>query len=352
MTEAGVTVRLTWYEVWETANCGAARYMLAAQADREQRYGEVAANRWATDIEGALGERVLAKFMGWYWDGALRQEARPGDVRDLEARQSIYPRAKLCIHPGDADDTIFVLITGAIDGSSPYPVPGGGLDPGRARQAGGVVGRCEARARAARPSGCRSTCCIRRRRCGSTRPRSCAPGRRPQRGRHERPAGADPSPPGLVYGGDEAVRSLPRHRAAARGSGAGDPAAGRSPGEGRLSVPPLSPQLGLLRQPLPDLRATAGDAGEGGTMSVTDRPRCEACGAVLALNPGTLCRPCLREEAGPGRDPGLCPGSDRERRRPLDRAGGWAHHWAAERHGRVRVGRDRAVRGWTRPIPN
>ena len=121
MTQTGVTVRLTWYEVWETANCGAARYMLAAQADREQRYGEVAANRWATDIEGALGERVLAKFMGWYWDGALRQEARPGDVRDLEARQSIYPRAKLCIHPGDADDTIFVLITGAVDGSSPYP---------------------------------------------------------------------------------------------------------------------------------------------------------------------------------------------------------------------------------------
>ena len=120
MTEAGVTVRLTWFEVWETANCGAARYMLAAQADREQRYGEVAANRWATDIEGALGERVLAKFMGWYWDGALRQEARPGDVRDLEARQSIYPRAKLCIHPGDADDTIFVLITGGIDGPSPY----------------------------------------------------------------------------------------------------------------------------------------------------------------------------------------------------------------------------------------
>jgi hypothetical protein len=28
-------------------------------------------------------------------------------------------------------------------------------------------------------------------------------------------------------------------------------------------------------------------------MSVTDRPRCEACGAVLALNPVTLCRPCL-----------------------------------------------------------
>ena len=30
-------------------------------------------------------------------------------------------------------------------------------------------------------------------------------------------------------------------------------------------------------------------------MSVTDRPRCEACGAVLALNPGTRCRPCLRK---------------------------------------------------------
>ena len=26
---------------------------------------------------------------------------------------------------------------------------------------------------------------------------------------------------------------------------------------------------------------------------MTDRPRCKACGAVLALNPGTLCRPCL-----------------------------------------------------------
>lgn len=35
----------------------------------------------------------------------------------------------------------------------------------------------------------------------------------------------------------------------------------------------------------------AGAAREGD--NVTDRPRCEACGAVLALNPGTLCRPCL-----------------------------------------------------------
>ncbi len=119
------------------------------------------------------------------------------------------------------------------------------------------------RARTARLSGCRSTCCIRRRRCGSTRPRSCAPGRRPRRGRHERPAGADPSPPGVVYGGDEAVGSLPRHRAAARGSGPGDPAAGRSSGHGRLSLPTLCPQLGLLRQPLPDLQPRAGDAGKG-----------------------------------------------------------------------------------------
>ncbi len=28
---------------------------------------------------------------------------------------------------------------------------------------------------------------------------------------------------------------------------------------------------------------------------MSDRPRCEACGAVLALNPGTLCRPCLEK---------------------------------------------------------
>ncbi len=28
---------------------------------------------------------------------------------------------------------------------------------------------------------------------------------------------------------------------------------------------------------------------------MSGRPRCEACGAVLALNPGTLCRPCLEK---------------------------------------------------------
>lgn len=30
-------------------------------------------------------------------------------------------------------------------------------------------------------------------------------------------------------------------------------------------------------------------------MSVADRPRCRACGAVLAMNPGTLCRPCIEK---------------------------------------------------------
>jgi hypothetical protein len=92
MTAGGVTVRLTWFEVWETANCGAARYMLAAQADRDQRYGEVAANRWH-DIEGAWGERVLAS--SWGGSGtAPSPGGGPGTPHVLEAGQSILQRGQ------------------------------------------------------------------------------------------------------------------------------------------------------------------------------------------------------------------------------------------------------------------
>jgi len=124
------TVSLSWYEVMQAGIGGMCRYVAAVQRDRPQRYGQVATNRWGTDIEGCLGELVLAKFLDRYWDGALRKEARPGDVGDMEARHSVHPQAHLCIHEPDADDHIFVLITGSLAGRAPYAFQVVGWIPG------------------------------------------------------------------------------------------------------------------------------------------------------------------------------------------------------------------------------
>lgn len=118
--EAPAIVELSWFDVMQAGMGGICRYMKAVEKARPQRYGEVSTNRWGADIEGCLGEQVLAKFTGRYWDGALRDEARPGDVGDMEARHSNYPGAHLCIHKGDADDHIFVLVTGSLVGRPPW----------------------------------------------------------------------------------------------------------------------------------------------------------------------------------------------------------------------------------------
>lgn len=64
---------------------------------------------WNTDIEGCIGELVLARFLNAYWSPGLT-----GDRdfrRGIEVRATSWQNGCLILHNEDADDRPFVLIT-------------------------------------------------------------------------------------------------------------------------------------------------------------------------------------------------------------------------------------------------
>ncbi len=107
-----VTVRLTEQEMGIAATIGIYRYLDAMRKNRRQTHGKTARGRWETDIEGCCTELAFAKWVGRYWSGALRANARRGDVGGFEVRSCPLDDARLLLHAADADAAPFVLVTG------------------------------------------------------------------------------------------------------------------------------------------------------------------------------------------------------------------------------------------------
>jgi hypothetical protein len=107
-----VPVNLTWSEMWFGALVGVMRRIQDLKLERPDRYGaDKHDDGWTHDIEAALGELALAKAMGVFWNGAIGN-LKADDVGVLQVRTTRYDNGRLTIHPPDADDRAFVLITG------------------------------------------------------------------------------------------------------------------------------------------------------------------------------------------------------------------------------------------------
>lgn len=79
---------------------------------KKDRFGHDGRDVWSMEIEGALAEMALAKSQGLYWSGQGGQNAL--DVLGYEVRQTSYDNGHLILHPDDADDVRYVLITGQL----------------------------------------------------------------------------------------------------------------------------------------------------------------------------------------------------------------------------------------------
>lgn len=111
-------VKLTRAEMFEAAIAGIMRHI--ENLGVRQDYHDIPAEfSWQADIEGAIGERALAKALGIYWAG--RGQFRGSDVGRYEVRTTRHATGRLILHPADADEAIFWLVTGA-DGT--YQVRG------------------------------------------------------------------------------------------------------------------------------------------------------------------------------------------------------------------------------------
>lgn len=103
-------ITLTASEVMQAANVGMMRQVQNTLNKAKPAYGAGSNNDWQLNIEGALGECALAKFLGVYWVGTGKMRAP--DVGDFDVRTTTDQNNRLILHPDDPDDRIFWLLIG------------------------------------------------------------------------------------------------------------------------------------------------------------------------------------------------------------------------------------------------
>lgn len=112
----GVKVKLRRDEMLHAAMVGATRCIEDLVGAAQAAYGAPGDNDWQLDIQGALGEKVVAKHFGLYWSGALGDKSAK-DVGGAQVRCSTSHDNSLIVHrppPAERDspDDPFILVTG------------------------------------------------------------------------------------------------------------------------------------------------------------------------------------------------------------------------------------------------
>lgn len=103
-------VHLSWHESAMASEVGRLRQLAAIKSGLLDRHG-YAGQGWSEHIEGAIGELVVAKVLGIYWDGSVNTFSR-SDLPGVEVRTRSEPYYDLIVRENDKDDAVFVLVTG------------------------------------------------------------------------------------------------------------------------------------------------------------------------------------------------------------------------------------------------
>ena len=105
-------VTLTASELLLASGVGARRHAANLIAGRHDRHG--APPDWSVHIEGGCGELAAAKALGCYWPASVDfRERQSGDLPGgVEVRTTSHATGCLLLHPEDADDRRYILVTG------------------------------------------------------------------------------------------------------------------------------------------------------------------------------------------------------------------------------------------------
>lgn len=104
-----IRVRLTPEELLFAAMEGCKRRVSGVTKGRKPRHCAPKNGEWQADIDGAVGEFVLAKWLGIPWDGSPG-ETDECDVGIYRVRATPYYSGSLLLYP--VDHGLFVLVTG------------------------------------------------------------------------------------------------------------------------------------------------------------------------------------------------------------------------------------------------
>lgn len=108
-------VELTNAEVMLIAQAGAMRRLSAIRRSRVEPYGAPCGELWGLDIESCGAEYAAAKVLDCHWQPyAENPHTLVGDVGEYQVRSTWRPDGRLILHDADADESVFVLVTGRV----------------------------------------------------------------------------------------------------------------------------------------------------------------------------------------------------------------------------------------------
>ena len=105
-------IELEDHELRLAVSVGCERQIQNIYRARTNQYGNDDSRCWQDHIEGAIGEYVVAKCLGRFWNGALGK-MRAKDVGELQVRATRHVNGKLLVHDEDDRNDAFVLVRGA-----------------------------------------------------------------------------------------------------------------------------------------------------------------------------------------------------------------------------------------------
>lgn len=111
MPDDSIAVKLTASEMIQAAVVGSMRQVQNLTKCRRDAHGLSPENGWQVHIEGAAGEMAFAKWANRYWSGNLG-DLQADDVGQTQIRTRSRHGYELIVHPDDADERVFVLLTG------------------------------------------------------------------------------------------------------------------------------------------------------------------------------------------------------------------------------------------------
>jgi len=105
-----VQIEFTPSELEHAAFGGFRRRLDAIQRNGQPRYGLQADDPWGFDINSAIAEAAVARWLNLYW--STGRIGAPDVGTSVEVRSTHRLDGCLLLHPPDRDDAPYVLVTG------------------------------------------------------------------------------------------------------------------------------------------------------------------------------------------------------------------------------------------------